>query len=199
MNPPNKLQPLILIALLAVAPAAQTVAAGKPQATSAKEQQGSVRISLLGMQSRVPGSWRAQPPATSSRLAQYSIPGKGAGQEAEFIVYFFGAGQGGSANENIIRWRGQFFGPNGAPVTPRVERFKVNGMAVTTVDLRGAYARGIGIGPVGVPKADQTLLAAVVESPKGNLIVQLHGPRTTVSAQYSAFMAFLKGLQPAPG
>lgn len=191
------LQPLILAAALLLTALSPAAAAGqhKPSAASRSE----ATISVLGLTSSVPESWRKQPPTTSSRLAQYAIPGKKPGQDAEFIVYFFGAGQGGTAEQNIIRWKGQFFGPNGAPVVPQVEKFKVRGMAVTTAEFQGTYARGIGIGPTGQPKAKQILLAAVVESPKGNLIIQLHGPQATVSAQRAAFMAFVKGLRPARG
>ena len=42
----------------------------------------------------------------------------------------------------------------------------------------------------------QTLLAAVVESPRGNLIFQLHGDRATVESHRSGFVAMVKGLHP---
>jgi hypothetical protein len=49
------------------------------------------------------------------------------------------------------------------------------------------------MGPVGAPKPDQTLLAAVIETPEGNVIVQLHGDRATVAAHRSGFEALVSG------
>jgi hypothetical protein len=113
------------------------------------------------------------------------------------VVYHFGPGQGGSEAANIARWRSQFQGPDGGPVEPRVERFEVQGVPVTVVELTGAYARGVGIGPQGEALPDRTLLAAIVSGPEGNLYVQLHGPRAVVNRHREGFYALLHGLRAA--
>ncbi|MFO1352072.1 MAG: hypothetical protein U1F68_15900 [Gammaproteobacteria bacterium] len=144
----------------------------------------------------VPSAWLAEQPSSSMRLAQFRIPAADTG-DAELVVFYFGPGQGGTADANIARWRSQFSGAGGAPVTPTVHAYSVAGMAVTEVELQGNYARGVGVGPVGTAKADQTLLAAIVESPQGKLFVQLHGPTPTVTKQRDAFEHFVRDMRPA--
>lgn len=176
--------------ILALSPAAPALAA-----EAAPSAQATVKLAFIGHEANAPAAWTMVPPATDKRLAQFKITTPGEGMTAEVIVYYFGKGEGGSAEANIERWQGQFVGTESRPVTPAVNRFQSNGMAVTTAELHGAYARGIGVGPVGVPKPDQTLLAAVVETPEGNLIIQLHGKAASVSAQKEAFLAFVRSIR----
>lgn len=178
------------ILILAFSPVAPSIGA-----EAAPSAQATVKLAFIGLEAHAPATWTMVPPASDKRLAQFKITTPGEGMTAEAIVYYFGKGGGGTAEANIERWQGQFIGSGNHPVTPVVNRFQSNDMAVTTAELHGAYARGIGIGPVGVPKPDQTLLAAVVETPEGNLIIQLHGKETSVSAQKEAFLAFVRSIR----
>ena len=111
------------------------------------------------------------------------------------VVFYFGRGQGGSAAANAERWASQFTGADGKPVQPKIATLSVQGMAATVVELNGSYARGVGMGPIGAPKPDQTLLAAVIETPEGNVIIQLHGDRATVVQHRAGFEAMVKGFR----
>jgi hypothetical protein len=182
----------LAIALLTAAFAAPAgFAATDAPATASKE----IKLGSLSYRGVVPSSWQSVPPETNKRLLQFRTSDTTAA--AEVIVFYFGPGEGGSAEANIQRWRGQFIGDNHTPITPVVERFKSHGMSATTAELRGTYARGIGVGPVGTPKPDQTLFAAVVESPEGNLILQLFGNSATVARERNAFLAFVRSIAPA--
>lgn len=183
---------LLAIGLLAVALAAPAGYAATADAAPTTE----IKLGSLGYRGAVPASWRAVPPETEKRLAQFRTSDNAA-KAAEVVVFYFGPGEGGSAEANIERWRGQFIGANHTPVTPAIERFKSHGMETTTAELRGTYARGIGVGPVGTPKPDQTLLAAVLESPEGNLILQLFGDSATVARERDGFLAFVRSIAPA--
>lgn len=152
-------------------------------------------VSFFELESRVPATWARQEPLSSMRLLQMSVPGEAPDAEAELIVFFFGPGQGGDAEANIERWSGQFSTAEGQPVEPRIEAFEVSGFPATLAELTGTYRRGMG-GATGEPLPDQTLVAAIVETERGSLFVQLHGPAQTVAAQHAAFDAFLSGLQP---
>lgn len=178
------------ILILAISPATPALAA-----EPAPSVQSSVKLAFIGLEAHAPAAWTMVPPATDKRLAQFKITAPGEGMTAEVIVYYFGKGEGGTAEANIERWQGQFIGTESRPVAPAVNRFQSNGMTVTTAELHGAYARGIGVGPVGVPKPGQTLLAAVVETPEGNLIIQLHGKAASVNAQKEAFLAFVRSIR----
>jgi hypothetical protein len=167
---------------------------------------GSARVSadqpvaFLTFQSSVPDAWVAETPKSEMRQLQFSVPalpGGEGGDGAEFVVYFFGPGQGGTLEANIERWQSQFKGPDGAPVAPTVTQIGSEAIPATLVELRGSYGRSVGMGPGDDVQTDRMLLAGVIETPEGNLFPQLHGPADLVAAQRDGFIAFVKGIQPA--
>lgn len=180
----------ILVAALFISAALGGDAASR----DAGPQQGA-SLSVLGYEAPVPSTWQAQPPSSGMRLAQYRVPG--AGGDAEAVIFYFGKGQGGSVEANTERWISQFTTTDGKSVAPRIQRFRVDGIPVTTVELTGSYARGVGMGPQGAAKPNQTLLVAVFETPEGNLTLQLHGPNETVSANRRVFEALVRGFRRA--
>ena len=155
-------------------------------------------IVLAGVEATVPSAWQAATPTSSMRLAQFRVPAASGSQDAELVVFYFGPGQGGTPVANIARWRTQFSTPDGGQVEPVVHTFETDNMAVTQAEFQGNYARGVGMGPVGDVKPDQTLLAAIVEGPQGKLFVQLYGPTATVDENRRAFDDFVRGMQQAP-
>jgi hypothetical protein len=159
------------------------------------QQTGTVELSFFDLTTRAPSSWVRQQPSSSMRLLQMTVPGDG-GADAELVVFFFGQGQGGDVDANVARWRSQFSAPDGGAVEPSIERFEVAGMPVTVAELTGTYRRGMG-GGTGDPEPDQTLAAGIVETGRGTLFIQLHGPSATVAAQHDAFEALLRGLRPS--
>ena len=151
------------------------------------------RLAFLGIEGTLPAGWQAQTPGSHMRLAQYRIPGP---PDAQMVVYYFGPGQGGSLEDNTARWRSQFTDNMGDPVEPAISRLRDSDPIVTLVELHGNYARGMGMGSDNPVKADHALLAAVVETPRGNAYIQLWGPEATVSKASAAYLEFLKGLKP---
>lgn len=181
---------LPLIALDVAAVAAEP--AQRPPATAATGT-----LVFKDFRAPVPSSWLSQPPSSSMRLAQYRVPAAAGSSDGEAVVYFFGKGQGGTVEANIDRWVSQFSNPNGRPVDPHIQKLTVNGLAVTLVELNGTYARGVGMGPQGEAKPNQTLLVAVVETPDGNLTIQLYGSKETVAAHRKGFDALVRGFKKA--
>ncbi len=151
------------------------------------------RFAALGFVAPVPSQWEAQAPASNFRLAQYRVPGTSG--DAESVVFYFGRGQGGSVAANIQRWSSQFSTTDGRSAEPKTQVIKVNGLPVTTVELNGTYARGVGTGPQGEARPNQTLLVAVIETADGNVTLQLHGPRATVAAHRKGFDAMVRGFR----
>jgi hypothetical protein len=152
--------------------------------------------SAAGLRWTAPAGWKPQA-AQSMRAATYSIvPSAGDAAAAECAVYFFGAGQGGSVQDNLDRWKGQFTGANGQPAIPQVAKRTVRGIAITTIDTSGAYS-GMG-GPMTVQRAvpGYRLLGAIVEGPGGNIFVKLTGPLKTVEANRQKFDLLLASFQP---
>jgi hypothetical protein len=96
---------------------------------------------------------------------------------------------------NVQRWESQFGAPDGKPVKAVQHKAKAGGMAVTWAELNGTYARGVGMGQESTAKPNQTLLAAVVETPQGNITFHLYGAKASVANARKAFEAMVNGLK----
>ena len=152
-------------------------------------------VTLLDYTATVPANWVAVPPASSMRLAQYTIPGRDTSVAAEVVVYFFGKGQGGNVEDNLARWKAQFSTPDGSPVYENVVRDSSSAFPVTVAEYRGTYARGIGAGDAANAKPKQTLIAVIAETPRGTLFFQLFGGSDFASRQREALVAVVKSMK----
>lgn len=127
------------------------------------------------------------------RAATYTIPpAAGDTASAECVVYFFGAGQGGTIQANLDRWSGQLLAPDGKPTKAKIAKRKIHGLPVTTIDASGDYT-GMG-GPMVSTKSVQPnyrLLGAIIEGPAGNVFIKFTGPAKTVAANQAAFEQLL--------
>jgi hypothetical protein len=163
-------------------------------------------VSLIGfmLMAETVGGLRWTPPAgwksegtVPMRAATYKIPpAAGDHDGAECVVYFFGAGQGGSVQANIERWNGQFTGPGGKPAAAKIAQRTVHGLPVTTIAVSGAYS-GMG-GPMATVKTFKPgyrLLGAIIENPGGNVFLKFTGPEKTIAANERNFAQLLESFQ----
>jgi hypothetical protein len=157
--------------------------------TIAAPAAGAQTVSLLAYQTTVPAGWTPRTPSSSMRLAEYTTAG------ADVVVYFFGKGQGGAVEPNLARWRAQFSTPDGSKVPEKITRDSTGTFPITIAEYTGTYARGIGAGDASQAKPNQTLVAAIVETPQGTIFVQLFGPAAEVAKQRDAAVRFVKGLK----
>jgi hypothetical protein len=115
-----------------------------------------------------------------------------AAEGAECVVYFFGAGQGGSVRANIERWNGQFTS-NGKTATAKIQKRTVHGLPVTTIDVTGQYS-GMG-GPMATTKAviaGYRLLGAIIENTGGSVFLKFTGPEKVIVANQQKFEQMLE-------
>jgi hypothetical protein len=152
-------------------------------------------VTLLGYKATVPSGWTPRTPSSNMRLAEYTIAAPDGSVGAEVVVYFFGQGQGGAVEPNLARWRGQFSTPDGSPVREKITRDSTGPFPVTIAEYTGTYARGIGAGDPSQAKPGQTLVAAIVETPRGTMFAQLFGPSARVAAERDALVTFVKRLK----
>jgi hypothetical protein len=131
------------------------------------------------------------------RAVTYSVPpSAGDNESSECVVYFFGAGSGGSIEANMERWKAQVRKPAGTPADAKEGKRTIHGLNVTTLDTSGDYS-GMG-GPMAAEKtvkANYRLLGAIVEGPGGNLFIKFAGPQKTVAANQKKFETLLTSLQ----
>ena len=156
---------------------------------------GDSTIALLGYHTTFPATWSSRPPASSSRLAQFVLHGPDASSDAEVVVFFFGASQGGNVDANVARWRSQFSTPDGSPAPETITHDSSGAFPLTIAEFRGTYRRGVGAGSADSVRAGQTLVATIVETPHGTLFIQLFGPTATVAAHRAQFARFVKELK----
>jgi hypothetical protein len=149
----------------------------------------------------VPEGWTTATPSSSVRRAQYGLPrADGDTEDGELVVYYFGPGQGGTVETNLVRWRGQFTTREGQPVPEsdvKNESFDANGLRVTLLDVSGRYAPGQMPNSAGVePRDNQRMLAAVVETPRGAWFFKATGPKATMEKHADAVRTMLRSARP---
>lgn len=150
------------------------------------------------LQFKTPAGWVSETPTSSMRVAQYQLPAaEGDAEAASLVVFYFGAGQGGSVQANLDRWMGQLQQPNGGSSkdAAKTETLTVNGMKVTLLDVRGTYGGGDMGGGSAQPKPNYRMRAGVIESPKGAYFIKLVGPEKTVSKWDDSFIAYVNSAE----
>ena len=153
--------------------------------------------SAAGVHWTAPAGWKTEAPQPMRAATYTAIAAPGDKVNAQCGVYFFGAGQGGSVNANIERWKGQFQDTAGKPAPAKiVRRPTTKGITITTIDVSGEYS-GLG-GPIssGPSAPGYRLLGAIVEAPGGNIFVKFVGTARTISANQAKFEQLLTSFQP---
>ena len=146
-----------------------------------------------GLTWKAPPAWKVDAPR-QMRVATYKVPAaKGDPEEAECAVFYFGQGQGGSVDDNLKRWYGQFTQPDGksSEVAAKTKKEKMGGVEVTTVDLAGTFAGGGMMAGPSAPKPGYRLLGAIAQGPEGAVFFKLTGPTKTVDGARPAFQKLL--------
>ncbi len=148
---------------------------------------------------KAPAGWQAEQPTSSMRKAQFLLPRvAGDTEDGSLLIFYFGPGQGGSAQANLDRWIAQFEQPDGSSSKDkaRMSSMAVNGMNVSLLDLSGTYTAEMNPGAGDRQNKPQSrMLAAVVETPKGPYFVKLVGPIKTVDKWEPDFTAFLNSFE----
>jgi hypothetical protein len=155
--------------------------AGAPPGGATTVDPSAPRLAGVRWSTHEPLTWRT--PTSPMRNAEYFVAGDAG--EALLTVFHF-PGMGGSVQDNVARWVGQFRGPDGAAAPADVQTRNVAGLDVTVIDVRGTFASGMMGGP-SEPQANQRLLGAIVSGPNGPVFFKLVGPEPTVETAKSAF------------
>jgi hypothetical protein len=156
----------------------------------------SVRTEAVGLRFAVPKAWTRVPAPSDVRAAQWKVPGRD-GQDGELVLFFFGKGKGGSVQDNLDRWSGQFTQPDGRPSRDAAVTTirTVNGLRVTSVDLSGTYLGTQMGGPGAQPKTGWRMLAAVIEGEEGPWFFKAVGPSATIGDARSGFDGILASVE----
>lgn len=153
-----------------------------------------------GLAMTIPENWKQVEPSSRMRLAQFAIPGEGG--EAEVTLFYFGPGQGGTAQANLERWVGQFEPPageeSGATRSFEMGSLEQDNLRIALVRAEGTYnpgSMGMG-GPAPSAQAGYALFGCVIEGgPRGNVFLKATGPAALMQAESDAFEAVAKSIR----
>jgi hypothetical protein len=180
--------------LLVAAAAGCGPSAGEPSAQGADA--GRTVVDLDGLKSTAPSAWKEEKPSNAMRFMQFKLPHvDGDKTDAELIVF---KGFGGSAAQNVQRWKDQFLPPEGKTIdqVSEVKHLKVSGAEATYLDIHGTYKAsmpGSGAAPVAHP--DYRMLAVHFDGPKNVYHIKLTGPAKTVDHYKKGFDDWLMGFK----
>ena len=145
------------------------------------------KFSVAGYKFSSPPGWKASPPASSMRKAQFLAPGK-SGESAEVVFFYFGEGGAGGVKANIDRWMGQFKNAE----NKKVEAKTVGGTKITYARATGTFLSGRPFGAK-TPKEGYALLGAIIEGKQGAIFVKMTGPEAAVEANADKMRAMVAG------
>src|SRR5947209_20476575 len=112
------------------------------RADDKKEEKKRAVVEIDGLKSAVPADWKQEEVTSKFRTHHFRIPHVADDKtDAEMVIFFFGAGSGGSADANVKRWKGMFVPPEGKQIddVAKVDSFKVGNVNVTYLDVQGTY------------------------------------------------------------
>lgn len=154
------------------------------------------KVSVAGIVFDAPSRWQKQEPASSFRVAQFSVLAR-SGESGEVVLFYFGKDQGGDVPTNISRWLGQLTGPDGTPVNGDVAKRMANGLSITQVTAYGTYSGGMamaGVPPVAKP--NYGFSGGILETAQGNIFIRFVGPDGVVKSNLESFSKFLDSAKP---
>ncbi len=156
-----------------------------------------------------PEGWLRKKPATKIVDHEFQVPAS-EGDERSGRVTVTGAG--GSVEDNIDRWIGQFSQPDGSSTKDKTkrEKLKVAGQEVTLIDVAGTSPAKPPFAGGGAERENYRMLAAIVitrqvekkdgkqvEKKTGNYFIKFVGPNQTVEDHAEGFKTMIEGLKAA--
>jgi hypothetical protein len=175
--------------------AALALALGGVESRAGADDKGTV-IEVDGLKSTTPAQWVEEKPTNTFRLKQFKLPKVGEDKEdALMLVISLGGGSGGSAEDNVKRYKAMFTPPAGKSIddVAKVETLKVSGITATYLDVHGTYtAPPFEKMP---PKKDYRMLAVYWDSKTGPYFFRIVGPAKTVEHYKKGFDDWVKGFK----
>lgn len=144
-----------------------------------------------------PEGWKKIQPRVRIIEHEYQIdPVEGDKEKGRMTVM----GAGGSIQDNLDRWIGQFSQPDGSESKDKAktEKKTVAGQEVHILDIQGTYKDSPGpfAGGAVTNRPNYRMLAAIIVTPdSGNYFVKFYGPEKTVSENKEKFEKMIESLE----
>ncbi len=139
---------------------------------------------------QIPAGWEQVKPENNLRLAQFSLPKADGDDDATELAVF--PPFGGTVNDNLTRWVGQFT----SPVVKSTKGKTAKG-DYYFLDLTGTYQKSDGppILRKTIDKPGYRMLAVILKVGEANYFLKLTGPEKSVAAQADAFRKSFGGAE----
>lgn len=171
-------------------------------AVPAADQEDKMAISEGRFEMTVPAKWQRKQPKVNIIEYEYEVPAATDEARAARLTVM---GAGGSVDDNLRRWYGQFRQPDESSTekSAKVEEKDVAGQRVTIVDVSGTYLDKPG-GPFAggetIEREDYRMLAAIIQTTQkgkktGNYFLKLIGPKQTIADNKKAFEQMIGSLK----
>ena len=162
---------------------------------SAAEGDGAFSVADGKLNFTAPKEWVKKMPRTRIVEVEYEIKSaEGDEQPGRLTVM----GAGGSIEDNITRWMGQFEQPDGKSTkeVSKVEKVSIGGQEVHMVDISGNFDDKPGPFVPGVKRENYRMLAAIVVSKDaGQYFLKFYGPKKTVGENEKQFKSLVESLK----
>ena len=190
-------QRLNRVVWICVAVFALSASASPAQPPTTSPPSTPTEVTLDGLKSVAPASWKAVKPSNRLRSYQFKLPRvEGDKEDAELFIM---PDMQGTAEQNFARWKELFIPPPDMSKADAAKEGKLQlGKAVvSTIDLRGTYhLKHIPIDvAVKEVRPDYRMLAAMWVSPDAKISIRLIGPKKTVEAHAKAYDSWLKNFK----
>ncbi len=136
-----------------------------------------------------PEGWTRKSPRSEFIQAEFALP-RSEGDAADGRLTVTTAG--GSVEDNVSRWRGQF---SQQLDKESQEQLKVQDVEVTLVDFTGTYNDQRGNFSQLAESPNYRMLGAIFSVDGGLHFIKLYGPEKTIAARADEFRGFVQSLQ----
>jgi hypothetical protein len=170
--------------------------------TSAADKDDKMAISEGRFEMTAPEKWERKQPKVNIIEYEYEVPASSGDAKPGRVTVM---GAGGSVEDNLRRWYGQFRQPDETDTekSAKVEEKDVAGQRVTVVDVSGTYIdkpAGPFAGGQAIDRENYRMLAAIIETTHkgkktGNYFIKLIGPKQTVADNKKAFDQMIESLK----
>jgi hypothetical protein len=173
-----------------------SVLVSSPAQSADKEHTISLADGKLVLQA--PEKWVRKQPRTRIVEHEFAVEGKKDQDPGRVTVM----GAGGSVEQNIERWIGQFKQPDGKNTKEKtkIEKKKLAGLEVQVVDVAGTYKDMPG-GPFAggktIDRENYRMLGAIIPGGEsiGNYFIKFYGPAEIVKENEKAFAKMIESLE----
>lgn len=161
----------------------------KPGGNDAKLDDAGGEVRAEGLTFVAPKGWGRKQPQSNLILAEFVLPrAQGDSQDGRLTL----STAGGSVEANINRWYGQF---GGRPEKANQEKFDVNGLSVTFIDLTGEFDDKKGPFAPGVKRPDYRMIGAIIPFGDQSHFVKAVGPKKTMESHAEAIKTFIRSVK----